>query len=170
MLCSTVNSQFSFYISLYKINWIKIRTVSLVLSLSILAEILCVLFTWRHHSPATEKTFKLVELFFQSRKRNVFYNNWYWACSEILESRDFQSFKRGDTHLTSTSRGGEVGGKNETLSDVGRWEFSECSGRPILIFLLRKIRFAPWPDIVLTIFYWQKIFLLTLMSDSEAIL
>ena len=110
MLCSAVNSQFSFYISLYKINWIKIRTVSLVLSLSILAEILCVLFTWRHHSPATEKTFKLVELFFQSRKRNVFYNNWYWACSEILESRDFQSFKRGDTHMTSTSKGvrGEV--------------------------------------------------------------
>ena len=129
MLCSTVNSQFSFYISLYKINWIKIRTVSLVLSLSILAEILCVLFTWRHHSRATEKTFKLVELFFQSRKRNVFYNNWYWACSEILESRDFQSFKRGDTHMTSTSIGvrGEVkmrlyrtlgGGSLESVLDV----------------------------------------------------
>ena len=40
-------------------------------------------------------------------------------------------------------------------------------------FLLKKIRFAPWPDIMLSetvIYYWQEIFLLTLVSDSEAIL
>ena len=40
------------------------QTMSLVLNLSILAEILCVVFTLRHHSPATEKKFRLVELFF----------------------------------------------------------------------------------------------------------
>ena len=44
--------------------------MSLVLSLSILGEILCVLFTLRHHSPATEEKVQatVVELFFQSRE------------------------------------------------------------------------------------------------------
>ena len=58
------------------------------------------------------------------------------------------------------------------LLDVGGWGFSECSGRPIFVFLLKKIGFVPWPDIVLSeilINYWQEIFLLTLTSDSEAI-
>ena len=27
--------------------------------------------------------------------------------------------------------------------EVGGWEVSECSGRPIFIFLLQKIGFAP---------------------------
>ena len=42
-----------------------------------------------------------------------------------------------------------------------------------LFFLLKKIEFAPWLDIMLSqtlIYYWQEIFLLTLVSDSEAIL
>ena len=43
-LCSTANSKFSFYVSLREINCIKIQTMSLVLNLSSLAEILCVLF------------------------------------------------------------------------------------------------------------------------------
>ena len=43
-LCSTANSKFSFYVSLCEINCIKIQTMSLVLNLSSLAEILCVLF------------------------------------------------------------------------------------------------------------------------------
>ena len=43
-LCSTANSKFSFYVSLCGINCIKIQTMSLVLNLSSLAEILCVLF------------------------------------------------------------------------------------------------------------------------------
>ena len=30
---------------------------------------------------------------------------------------------------------------------------SECSGRPILIFLLKQIEFASWPDIMLIIHY-----------------
>ena len=89
-LCSTANSKCSFYISLCEIICIKIQTMSLVLT-----EILCVLFTLRHHFPATEKNFKPVELFFQSRERNK--NTWFCATtdtkqySEILRSRDFQS-------------------------------------------------------------------------------
>ena len=54
-LCSTANSKFSFYISLSEINCIKVHAMSLALNLSILAEIHWVLFTLRHHSPATEK-------------------------------------------------------------------------------------------------------------------
>ena len=44
-------------LSLNVICWILLQMsnlISLNLNLSILAEILCVLFTWRHHSPATE--------------------------------------------------------------------------------------------------------------------
>ena len=44
-LCSTANSKFSFYVSLCEINCIKIQTVSLILNVTILAEILCDLFT-----------------------------------------------------------------------------------------------------------------------------
>ena len=61
------------------------------------------------------------------------------------------------------------------ISDVG-WEGmmgSDCSGRPVFIFLLKKIGFAPLPDIVLSqtlMCYWQEIFLLTLVSDNDAIL
>ena len=54
-VCSTANSKFSSYISLCDINFIKIQTMSLVLSPSILAETFCVLFTSRHNSLATEK-------------------------------------------------------------------------------------------------------------------
>ena len=54
-LCSTANSTFSFYISLSEINCIKVHAMILALNLSILAEIHWVLFTLRHHSPATEK-------------------------------------------------------------------------------------------------------------------
>ena len=48
----------------------------------------------------------------------------------------------------------------------------DCSGRPIFIFLLKKIGFASRPSIMLSqilIYYWQEIFLLTLIWDSEAI-
>ena len=45
--------------------------------------------------------------------------------------------------MTTNFRGGEGQDKNEMLSDVGEWGVSECSGRPIFIFLLKKIRFAP---------------------------
>ena len=40
-LCSTANSKFFFYVSLCEINCIKIQTISL----SILAETFCILFT-----------------------------------------------------------------------------------------------------------------------------
>ena len=43
-LCSKANSKFAFNVSLYEINCFKFETLSLV-SKSILAEILCVLFT-----------------------------------------------------------------------------------------------------------------------------
>ena len=66
----------------------------------------------------------------------------------------------------------EGAGKNEMLSDVG--ERGEGGGLAMVLgiqfFLLKKNGFKPWPDIMLTIYYWQEIFLLTLMSDSEAIL
>ena len=42
--------------------------MSLILSLSILPDNLCLLFTLHHHSPVTEKKFELAELFFFSRK------------------------------------------------------------------------------------------------------
>ena len=49
---------------------------------------------------------------------------------------------------------------------------SKCSERPVFAFLLKKIGYVPWPDIMLSqtlIHYWQKIFLLILTSDSDAI-
>ena len=49
---------------------------------------------------------------------------------------------------------------------------SECTGRPVFIFLLKKIEFGLRPDIMpsqTVIYYWQGIFLLILVSDSEAI-
>ena len=52
---TTANSKFSFCVSLCEFNCIKILTVSLVLNLSILAEILCVYLLWCHHLPATKK-------------------------------------------------------------------------------------------------------------------
>ena len=41
------------------------------------------------------------------------------------------------------------------LSDLGGGG-SKCSGRPISIFLLKKIGFAPWPDVMLrqTLIYY----------------
>ena len=48
--------------------------------------------------------------------------------------------------------GREVGSKtkNELLSDVVGWGVSECSGRPIFIFLLNKIGFPPRQQIILS--------------------
>ena len=80
--------------------------------------------------------------------------------------------------MTSTLRGWrEWGwgwqGKNEMLSDLDGGG-SKCTGRPIFsFFLLKKIGFAPWPETMLgqaSTFYWQEIFLMSLTSDSEAIL
>ena len=72
---------------------------------------------------------------------------------------------------------GGVGGgvdKIEMLSDVWGWGgVRECFRCPILIFILKKIGFVPWPSIMLSqtlIYYWQEIFTFTLTSDSEAIL
>ena len=63
--------------------------------------------------------------------------------------------------------------KNKMLLDIEKWGVSKCSGRPIVTFLLKKIGFALWPEIMLSqklIYYWQEIFFLTLTLDSEAIL
>ena len=65
-LCSTANSKFSFYVSLCAINCIEIQTISLVLNLSILAEIFCVLFTSSQ-----------LNFFFQSRE----WNKNMWSCA-----------------------------------------------------------------------------------------
>ena len=61
---SNKNSKFSCYISLYEINCIKIRTMSLALNLTILAEILCVLFTLTSSFDSDRKAFQLVERIF----------------------------------------------------------------------------------------------------------
>ena len=63
--------------------------------------------------------------------------------------------------MTSTLRGG--GGLRWKWDVTGHrgWGVKECSGRQILTFLLKKIEFAPWPDIKLSqrlIYYWQEIF------------
>ena len=39
----------------------------------------------------------------------------------------------------------------------------ECSRRPVFIFLLKKIGFAPWPGIMMSqtlVYYWKEIFLI----------
>ena len=39
----------------------------------------------------------------------------------------------------------------------------ECSKRPVFIFLLKKIGFAPWPGIMMSqtlVYYWKEIFLI----------
>ena len=57
---------------------------------------------------------------------------------------------RCDTHMTPTLKegvcvcvwgGGCRLGKNGMLSDVERWRFSECSGGPIFLLLLKKVGF-----------------------------
>ena len=74
------------FVSLCEINFSKIQTVSLVLNLFIVAEILCVLLLWHHHLPATEeKASWLVFSVKQMKEKQVVLSNiWYWACSEIL--------------------------------------------------------------------------------------
>ena len=56
------------------------------------------------------------------------------------------------------------------LSNVGVRRSASVLDVKSLFFLSKKIRFMPRPDIMLIIYYWQEIFLLTLTSDSEAIL
>ena len=50
---------------------------------------------------------------------------------------------------------------------------SKCFGGPIFISLLKKIRFTPWPETMLSQtlmrYCWQDFFLLNLTSDSETI-
>ena len=67
---------------------------------------------------------------------------------------------------------GNVGeGSKQKWDVIGRrgWGISECSASPVFIFLLKKIGFSPWQDVMLsqTIYYWQDIFPLTLTSDCE---
>ena len=76
-------------------------------------------------------------------------------------------------HIWRPLRGGGGvggGGVKQKWNVIGcrRVGLCECSGRPIFIFSLKKSGFAPWPDIMLIIYYWQETFLLTLTSDSEA--
>ena len=80
--------------------------------------------------------------------------------------------------MTSTLRIGEGGGewgKNEMLLDVGVGGggglASVLAVQSLFFFLLKKIGLPPWQHIMLsqTIYYWQAIFLFSLMYDSEAI-
>ena len=67
--------------------------------------------------------------------------------------------------------GGGGLGKNEMLSDIGGGGLASVLDVQSFIFLLKKILYALWPDIMLsqTTYYWQEIFLLILTSDSVAI-
>ena len=89
------------------------------------------------------------------------------------------TFFRGDTHMTSTLRG--VGGKTKmicyrTLGGGGLANVLDVQS--LFFFLIKKIGFAPWLDIMLSppwldimiqtlMCYWQEIFLLVLMSGVK---
>ena len=94
--CSTTNSKFSFYFKLGEINCIKIQTMGLVLNRSIIAEILCVLFTLTSSSASDWKKRSSLLIFFQSREQSK--NMWSCGITDtghaqrpILQSRDSQS-------------------------------------------------------------------------------
>ena len=57
------------------------------------------------------------------------------------------------------------------LSNVGGKGLARVLDVQSSYFLLKKIGFTPWPNMLSqTMCYWQEIFFLTLTSDSEAIL
>ena len=91
---------------------------------------------------------------------------------KIIKLRKFSgNLNLGVVHIWRPLWGG--GGVRQKWDVIGHrgWGVSECSGRPIFIFLLKKFEFAPRPDIMLSqtlIYYWQEIFPLTLASGSEA--
>ena len=89
----------------------------------------------------------------------------------ILGTENFHEFIRGDTHMTSTVRGGGRGIRQKwNLIRRRGWVASVLD---VQFFLLKKSGFASWPEIMLiqTVwYYWQEIFLLALVLDSEAIL
>ena len=78
--------------------------------------------------------------------------------------------------MISTLRKGRWGARQKWDWDVigcSGWGLASVLDVQSLFFLLKKIGFAPWSDIILSqtlIYYWQEIFLLTLTSDSKAIL
>ena len=78
------------------------------------------------------------------------------------------SMIKGDTHVTSTLRvGGWVRQKWDVIRRSGKRGCRKCSIHPIFfLLLLKKIGLAPWSDIMLNqaIYYWQQVFLLTLVS------
>ena len=64
-------------------------------------------------------------------------------------------------------------GIRQKQDDIGcrGWGVANVQDAQSLFFLLKKIGFAPWPDIILSqrlIYYWQEIFLLTLVSDRKS--
>ena len=72
------------------------------------------------------------------------------------------------SHMTSTLRGrGVVRQKWDVIGRRG-WVANVLDVQSLLFLLLKKIGFAPWPDIMLTetlLYYWQETFLLTLPID-----
>ena len=88
-LCSIANSNFSFHVSFFQVNCIKIQTMSLVLNLSeISAEILCDWFTLTSSFASDWKKVQANWTYFSvarmKQKHVVLCSNWYWACSDIL--------------------------------------------------------------------------------------
>ena len=81
----------------------------------------------------------------------------------------------GNEYWGGVGRGGGWGRQNwDVIGRMGVGGVRECFRCPILIFILKKIGFVPWPSIMLSqtlIYYWQEIFFtFTLTLDSEAIL
>ena len=98
----------------------------------------------------------------QVKEAELLLINWYiQAYSRIahqLKTLDLE----GDRHMTPTLSG--AGRIRQTWDIIGRVDVQS------LFFLLRKIGFAPWPDIMLIqtlINYWQEIFFLTDVRQSS---
>ena len=100
-LCSTASSKSSFNVSLWKIHYFKIQTISLV-SKSIYFSRYSLCFIYFDVSFASYwKKLQTNWFFFQSHEYNknlISCNNRYWMLRDlILQSHDFQSLK--DTHM-----------------------------------------------------------------------
>ena len=100
-------------------------------------------------------------------------NNWVLKSQEKIMYCIFKMDKNPiGTSFITASKICSTKQKWDVIGCRGRG-VSECSGRLVFIFLfLKTIGFGTRPDIMLIIYYWQKIFLLSLSltPDSEVIL
>ena len=71
---------------------------------------------------------------------NTQWNGWQFSFVWCMNC----NWIRGDTHLTSTLRKGSGGGEKMGNAKM------RCYPTLQYLFLLKRIRFAPWPDIMLS--------------------